>query len=206
MKKTVVVLITLCLVQTASMNATAREKGSWYIGFGLGSGIGWLDTDDYGRNTFRESFDKIGDRNGFDFSDPAPAFTGLFGVGAIISPIFHLGGEVSGITQQVSDKGYIVTLRVLSAYVTGTYYPVEKGLLFKLGAGYNRFSEEVIGGGDIRDNGTSGYGGLVGIGYDISFGSSFNLGLHADYTMQQYNRKGINNLSFLNIYVSFYWF
>lgn len=87
-----------------------------------------------------------------------------------------------------------------------TYYPLDSGLLFKFGAGYNRFTESMLGGIHGSDSHVWGYGGLIGTGYDFNLVSSFNLGLHVDYIFQNYDKGGINNISFFNFYISFYWF
>jgi hypothetical protein len=205
MKKFSISILSLILVAVFTATAFAQDeddsKGSWYIGFGLGSGQGWFNIDDYGDFSWDEYFDEA------PSASKSPKVTINFGVGAILNPYFHLGFEISAIRQTAEyPADQYITLQENNYYAVGTYYPMVTGFSLKAGLGLNMFLIEADTAYGSDSESYSGYGALVGIGYDFNFGSNFQLGLHADYSKHIYNDKDLNNSSFLSIYVSFYWF
>lgn len=201
MKKSVVVVLTAVLVLICCFSepmAAEKKKSSWYIGFGVGTGILEMDGDsvkDY--------------RDDQDYSHVENELTLNFGVGAILNPKLHLGFDLSTVLQELDlDKSNRSELYQVSNYFAAlSYYPWSKGFFVKVGGG---LSSLVYDKDTDKDNDLDTYGGagcLVGLGYDFGLRKSFNLGLHAEYSRQFYNdRDAPDDTDFLNVYLSFYWF
>lgn len=170
-----------------------KIKSSWYIGFGLGSGDGSWNID--GKNI---SFD--------DWSQGTTdklTLTLNFGVGAILTPNFHLGGEISAISHQVVYETQDALAQINNYMLMLTYFPMETGLFIKGGAG---LSVLVIQVGSFNES-ANGLGGLIGAGYYFWLGQTFNLGLNFDYSYQKYRAEANkpSDSSFYNLYVTCYW-
>ena len=201
MKKSVVVVLTAVLVSICCFSeamAAEKKKSSWYIGFGVGTGILEMDGDsakDY--------------RDDQDYSHAEDELTLNFGVGAILNPKLHLGFDMSTVLQELDlDKSNRSELYQVSNYFAAlSYYPWSKGFFVKVGGG---LSALVYDKDTDKDNDLDTYGGagcLVGLGYDFWLGKSFNLGIHAEYSRQFYNDKDApDDTDILNVYLSFYWF
>ena len=199
----------LFVVATASTSfAEENQKSSWYIGFGLGSGDGWMDIDGVSK-----SFDDHFDESGFKI-------TGNIGLGMIVNPNLHVGLDFSTMwrehSESVSNGTFYGGVYIYNYFVGVTYFPFEKGLCLKAAAGLSTLqlktitTESILPAGYVghqNEENMYGYGGLVGIGYYFWIGSSFNLGINAEYSYQTgFNKDAVDNSGFWNVYVSFYWF
>lgn len=190
----------------AQSYADEHHKSIWYIGFGLGSGQGWIEGD-----TFSKYFDNEGDYIGIK-PEKSPMITFNFGIGAILNPNLHIGFDGSAIRQTATYnsaglKGEY-TYQINNYLLAVTYYPDETGLSLKAGIGFADMQWDVT--GDLfYSHFTETYTGnayLIGAGYDFWLGDTFNLGLHVEYSKQNYNNsKAPSDSDFVNIYVSFYW-
>jgi len=191
-----------------------KTKSSWYIGFGLGSGLGRIEG-----TRFDKVFDSLADLPGVYKIEKSTPVTINFGVGGIINPNLHIGLDISAIYQDATyyESGYhnIPIENEMDFLITNmlcavTYYPKVTGFSLKGGVGISSFdySASNIGAfGDDFSGQYSGYAFLIGVGYDFWLGDTFNLGLHLEFSRQKYKDfMAPKNTDFINAYVSLYWF
>ncbi|MBN2401856.1 MAG: hypothetical protein JXN64_05610 [Spirochaetes bacterium] len=214
MKKSIICLYTViiffCLIINNSANASPGSidddgKGAWYIGFGIGSGLGYINTD----QSKNQPIPKLADKN--HDVDNYHNVTWQFGLGAIINSYFNSGIEISyfncNIDYKDNDDLYSSTVYIYNYFLVGTYYPFINGLSFKIGGGGSTYSESSSGKNTSNpDISIHGYGFIAGIGYDFKLGKIFNLGLHLDCSKQFYHKKGLDDTTVISLYASFYWF
>ena len=131
-------LLAILLATTANAQQAQTRQGFW-IGAGMGYGSMGISCDGCG------SIDREG----------APS--GYLKLGATLRPNILLGVETNGWTK--SEAGARLTMGNISGAVY--WYPmVTNGLFVKGGAGYSMLDSNI---GD----GTSGFGVLGGVGYDV---------------------------------------
>lgn len=194
-------VLVLLLSVGGGLFAQEHQKDSWYIGFGLGSGMLRFEGD-----TMKDNF---GDVSGeFDYS---PVLALNFGAGVILNPTTHVGVDITGIRQESNSDTFDVdsyVWQINNYYVSASYFPWETGFSIKGGAGLSSFYYEIDSSVSKETETWYGYGVLVGAGYDLWLGESFNLGLHVDYSRQlgYFDSDGPDDSDFINVYVSFYWF
>lgn len=172
-----------------------HDKGSWYIGFGLGSGRLQVEGE-----TMSEAFSGSG-------ADVGTPITLNFAVGGVLTPQMLLGLDISAIRQTVSDDFDAELSYQVNNYLCAlTYYPMTEGVFLKAGAGLSAIGYDYSEPGYSEGDSYLGWGGLIGLGYDFWLGDTFNLGIHAEYSMQRYSdSEAPDDSDFLSIYVSFYW-
>ncbi len=194
----VLILIVIQLVFSGFSLAEEKKKSNWYIGFGIGTGELKVDG---------ETMD--------DFFDDSPSIRDLgqeltlhFGVGKIVNPKLHVGFDASTIRQSAEDDfNHHADIQITNYYTTISYYPMEKGLFLKTGAGISRTNVVVGNIGVYEQENYTGTGFLFGFGYDFWLGKSFNLGIHAEYSKQSYiHSNAPDDTEFTTVYLSFYWF
>ncbi len=176
-----------------------QVKSSWYIGFGIGTGDGMYKFgDDY-----------------VDFGDvvenadtKTPLITANVGVGAIINPNVHLGGEISLITRRgenIDGDSLQVTMGNILAVVY--FFPMEKGFYVKGGFGFSSFQVEYEESGGIISKYTeNGFAIAAGIGYFFWVGKRLNIGMSFDYSYQSYSHENLKNSNFWAVQGNVYWF
>ena len=177
--------------------AEEKKKSSWYIGFGIGTGQ--LKIEGETMDDFYEDYSYI---------DVGNELTLHFSVGAILNPKLHLGFDGS-LIRQTADSDYDATLdvQVNNYFAALSFYPVEKGIYLKAGIGLSTLVAEIDTPFYDDSETYSGTGFLLGIGYDFWLGKSFNLGIHAEYSKQNYSDSDApDNTEFTSIYLSFSWF
>lgn len=204
------IIILVCFIVNGSANTHRGDidddgKGAWYIGFGIGSGLGYINTDQSKNQLIPEAADKNHD------VDNSYNLTWQFGLGAIINSYFNSGIEISyfncNIDYKDTDELYSSTVYIYNYFLVGSYYPFINGLSFKLGGGGSTYSESSSGKkASNADISVHGYGFIAGIGYDFKLGNTFNLGLHLDCSKQFYHKKGLDDTTVISLYASFYWF
>ena len=200
MKKAVTITLMFfifVLVLSGLTFAEEKKKSSWYIGFGLGTGELKVEGE-----TMDDAFSEN------PSIDVGQELTLNFGVGAIINPKLHLGFDVSAINQSAeANFDSTLGLQVNNYFAAISFYPMEKGLFFKAGAGISALVYEIDTPVYDESETYSGTGYLLGIGYDFWLGKSFNLGIHAEYSKQSYSDSDApDDTDFTSIYLSFYWF
>jgi hypothetical protein len=168
-------------------------RGAWYAGVGLGGGSGQA----------QDSFGKLALHRWVD-QDPLTLFAQLE-AGVTLTPHLLLGGDLS-LLRTNSDLGAMakaVTITNLDAMAT--WFPMEKGVFLRGGAGLSSFTREWTGLPTGRYNG----GNLtVGAGYAFWLGPSFNLVLHADVSKQWYgaNAIALTNSSYTAFWLGAAWY
>jgi hypothetical protein len=176
----------------------AREgspRDSWYIGFGVGSGGGWV-TDAGQRDSFKE-FTYPGDRATFSFD---------FNIGATLTPRLLLGVEVGALGTSGSTGGYDSS--IITTYFDGvvTYFPMERGFFVRGGAGSASLQTNAeTPDGTFKGN-WKGVNVLGGVGYAWWLGKSFNLVGQVDVTRAWYERRGPDATDTVAVTLGFEWF
>jgi hypothetical protein len=177
--------------------AGEKKKSSWYIGFGVGTGELKVEGE-----TMDDAF------NEYPSIDVGQELTFNFGVGKILNQKLHLGFDASAIRQSAEgDSDSNIDLQVNNYLAAITYFPKEKGFSLKAGVGLSSLIYEIDTTVVDESETYAGTAFLLGIGYDFWLGRSFNLGIHAEYSMQSYSDSDApDDTEFTSIYLSFYWF
>ncbi len=178
-----------------------KQRGSWYIGFGLGGGDGSLRLRDAGSMSFE------------DYVGPSPTQLTLnFKVGATMTPKLLLGFDITAIRSAWEDGGNTAAAQVTNYMAVATYFPTERGFFLRGGAGLSVFGVEAEATGASFSDSTSGVSVLGGIGYAFWLGRSFNLTLNLDLSAQSYGSQndalGLlpESSRFWALYVGFDWY
>ena len=109
--------------------APPKQRGSWYIGFGLGSGDGNIKLNDGSSGSFKE------------FLGASPTNVSLnFKVGATLNPTMLLGFDVTTLLSSTDEGGVSRSIQVVNYDAMFTWFPVEKGFFLRGGAGSRRRS------------------------------------------------------------------
>lgn len=180
------------------------ERDEWYIGFSLGTGVASFTVDDKSRS-YSEYFDEIGLKDAMRLGIN-------FEVGATITPKLLVGFETAAMAQigaeMIGDVERKVQLQHSQYLASATYFPMEKGLFLKAGAGLSRIVLLSEVGQRSLEVSESGFGGSLGAGYALWMGESFNMLLANDFHMATFSggdgapQGGWFNLTRLG----FYWY
>jgi hypothetical protein len=153
------------------MHRYSRYRSSWYIGFGLGGGGGWV-SDDYSS------------------SDAEGGIALQLKVGWVARPWMLIGFEASAFRYSGDPFWYQFNHYDLMA----TFFPIyDRGFLIKggLGAGVAMMgASEVLGGVSVNSRTDVGFDMKLGVGYEWQLLSSFNLGVEAAYGLTAYSEEG----------------
>ncbi|MFL5263624.1 MAG: hypothetical protein ACJ79L_14570, partial [Anaeromyxobacteraceae bacterium] len=159
-----------------------HQRDSWYIGFGLGSGVGNVSG---GGDT--QSFHDMMRAAGVD----SPITVALqFEVGATVRPDLLLGFDVRGVRSQGSTSQFgpnvDLGLQTTDYLAVATWFPAERGFFLRGGAGLAILSVDANSGSGGRvSNSYTGVGALAGLGYAFWLGQHFNLTLNLDASVQK---------------------
>jgi opacity protein-like surface antigen len=202
MKKILVFLVACALALSFASLSSAQEhqKSSWYIGFGIGSGSAKYEGD--------SAEDKVKDLGATDPEAGTP-ITLNFGVGAILNPNLHLGLDISALRESVKDdpSDGELSSQINNYFLAATFFPMGEGLSLKAGVGMSALVLDLQAPGIDESETYSGWGWLIGAGYQLWLGEHFNLGIHVEYSKQTYNDSDApDDTDFFSVYVSFYWF
>lgn len=145
----------------------ARQRGGWYIGFGLGGGSGRA---------------RIGDES-YSFEDllGRSGTTGAINlrVGATVTPRLLVGFDGGAIGAIASGPSEIFQLNYYD--LGAMFFPWERGAFVRGAVGRSVFTIDTDG-PVLAGNGTyGGWNALGGIGYAFWLGKAFNLTLNLDY-------------------------
>jgi hypothetical protein len=160
-----------------------QQRGSWYIGFGLGGGDGSVNLpagpiSSGGKMSFKE------------YLGPSPTTVSInFKVGATLTPKLLLGGDITAIRSNSKDSGVDASLQINNYLAMLTFFPMEKGLFLRGGLGFSAFSYDVSAGGNSASNSEGGTAVQAGIGYAWWLGQAFNLTVNLDFAGQSYSKK-----------------
>jgi hypothetical protein len=196
-----VTIFAVLLTQVVGAEEDVRilSRKPWYIGFGVGSGVGAAWTIDGQEITFDEWFDGM--------ETVSPKISINFKVGATVTPRLLLGLDLTGLAQMADDPIGTAMLQISNVYGMATYFPFKKGLFLRGGGGYSSFTADVVTPMGSGSSEADGYGFLGGIGYAFWLGKRFNLTLNADHARQYYS--GANNPHeswYTSLYVGFDWY
>ena len=133
-----------------------ERHGAW-LTFGLGAG----------RESYR--FSKV--PGGYSDEITKPSF--WLAAGGTVNPNFRLGGEINAWVNEYNDQGEQITESLVGFMLTGQVFPVrDLGLFAKGGIGITRSGSDIDFG---IGSGETGFGYLVGAGYEIRLARNFFL-------------------------------
>ena len=180
-------------------------RNPWYIGFGFGSGPGWVG----------------GQGHGSSLTDLAPGNGVLlafnFKVGATLSQKLLVGFDMTSLgavaNQMVAGVTYESSAFISNFDAMVTYFPWERGLFVRGGLGlawlsldsarYDWWTYQTLTSADY-----TGLSTVVGVGYAFWLGHSFNLTLDADFSYQYYGARtnGPESSDALIFFLGFDWY
>jgi len=136
-------------------------------------------------------------------------------VGSVVNPKIHLGLDISGVSQEAScpryDPSYYlspakVEMQLRNYFAAVSYFPFEKGLFLKAGGGTSELTQTTTVFFEQKDK-FSGFGYMIGIGYDLRIVKRLHIGIHADYSEQTYHSSDApDDTDFSNIYLALYFY
>ncbi len=194
------------------------KKSSWYLGLGFGSGNGSYEFNDK-NYSFTEPRE--------DLKQESRVMYLNLGLGRILQPNFHLGGEINllaSVVQYTSEKTNLSldhNININSFMLVATYFPTYyygwEGFLIKGGLGLTTMTIEsqydVLAFDSVpfrtkEKIDSQGYIALLGLGYAFNLGKAFNLCLNSEYAYQYYKKEEDQPSSswYWLIFLSFYWF
>jgi hypothetical protein len=169
----------------------ARQRGSWYIGFGLGAGDGRILLED-GTADFS---DMVG-------PEPTPmAFN--FRVGGTVTPNLLVGFDGGFVAASSSASGIDSSIQ-LNYYDAGfMYFPAEHGFFLRGALGLSSVVWEVDPGfsADAR-----GFNVLGGAGYAFWLGRTFNLTLNLEAARHWFSEVGLEGGTAWSAWLGFDWY
>lgn len=154
----------------------SRYRTSWYLGFGLGGGGGWV-SDDKGYR-----------------SDSEGGVALQLRVGWVARPWMLVGAEVSA--WRHDEKDYWVQFNHFDA--VATFFPLyDRGLYGKagLGAGVATLGDIDSAGVTVEGRTEAGVDLKLGLGYEWQLGSSFTLGADLSYALTAYKEGRTHDLT-----------
>lgn len=176
-----------------------HQRGSWYIGFGLGGALA---------AQWEEGGQTVSFGDWLDGYDKDPAVAGNFNVGLTLSPRTLLGVDIIGVSQTGSLNGLDATAEINSLLLVMTHFPISEGPFIRVGGGFSRIAHTVETSSGETTTATSGVGLLGGIGYAFWLGKSFNLTLNLDQAFQWYDDDPAepDRSQFTILYLGFEWY
>lgn len=158
----------------------SRYRSSWYIGFGIGGGSGWVSLGD-------------------DHSDSQGGVAINFKVGAVVTPQLLIGFEGSAWRYQDSED---VAIQFNHYDAVATFFPFHDGGFFvKGGAGLGVILLDYGAWGS--DTSEAGFDLKLGLGYEFQLGRTFNLGADLSYAFTKYD--GIDTHD-VGLHLSLMWY
>lgn len=157
------VLLLLAPVPALAQDADAAgpHQGFW-VGFGLGGGTNFAD-----------------------FADGARAGVGGYvRLGGTISQQLLIGGELIGWGRNRNGN----TFSESGATAVALFYPVQRGIFLKGGAGFAAWAAQPSTGGSTQTAG--GFAGTLGLGYDLQIGSTLYLTPNLDFLFHTMESDG----------------
>jgi hypothetical protein len=147
-----------------------QRHGAW-INFGLGVG--------------NESWKLSKVPGGYSEGQDAPTL--WLAAGGTVNPHLRLGGEINAWVYRYDDLGDDITESLASLMLTGQVFPVrDLGLFAKGGIGISRSATEIEFGDGV---GETGFGYLLGAGYEIRLARNFFLVPSINYVKHRSSRR-----------------
>jgi len=185
----------------ARLPAMGHVRDGWYIGFGVGSGVGGLTVDGSS-----QSFTDLLSGNGVDSSVSVAL---QFEVGATLAPDLLLGFDVRALRSQGSSSfGGDIGVQATDYLAMLTWFPAREGFFLRTGAGLAMIQLDQRVNGATANDTHGGVAILGGLGYAFWLGQRFNLTLNLDASAQYYGGgAGLPESSrFVDAYVGFVWY
>ncbi len=218
MRKSLVAVTAALALSPLAASAQARpyasyygpQRSPWYIGLGLGTGSGTIYLNNGQTLSFHDAitgYDPIlgsSDNGRFGFNIKA---------GATLTPQFLLGFDFTllrgwgSVISALDGFTYDTWVQIWNGDVMATFFPFERGLFFRGGAGLSVLSSpDVPGLANGFEHG--GFNGTLGVGYAFWLARQFNLTLGLDLSRQWYgaNTDGIEGSGMFLVYVGFDWY
>jgi len=156
----------------------SRYRTSWYIGFGIGGGGGW-----------------VSDKTGYRTDSVGGVALTVLKVGWVATPWFLVGFE-GGAWRHDDEDGWV---QYNHYDLVATFFPIfDIGLYGKagVGAGVAMFgAKETILGTTVSGETDTGFDLKLGVGYEWQLLSSFNLGADLSYAMTAYEGGRTHDLT-----------
>ncbi len=199
LKRFVLTVIFAVLLLPALASAGEHQRDSWYIGFGLGMGLGASYEADGEEITFEDWLSPL---------DTGPEVAINFKVGKTLNENHLLGFDITAVGQSGTGYGIDAQIQITDYFIMWTYFPQEEGFFTRLGGGASVLSVEITSYSDSYSDSVNGYGLLGGVGYAFWLGEGFNLTVNLDHSRQFYS--GSNNdpdgSQFTALYLGFDWY
>jgi len=202
-----IVIIPFCIAGTSY--AEENKKGPLY--FGLGFGDATLKFEGGSLSSYIEDSSDGEFQSGED-EDEYSVFH--IGIGGVVNQKLHLGVDISSVKQKSTIRYYSLLGNLLSGsaevqltnyFAALSYFPFERGLFVKMGGGISKLDQKVSAFFSEDTDSYSGLGYMFGLGYDLRLLGRLHLGLHADYSKQNYQGKDApEDTDFTNMYISVY--
>jgi hypothetical protein len=172
------IMIALPALAAAEPNPQTRE--GWLVGIGVGGGSAALTSE--GSSSDREGGAAASLRVGYAFQ-----------------PQFSAELDANGWSKE--DAGVTTTFSVTTAAID--YYPGAQGIVLRGGLGYGTTSLSAKSGSSSLTASESGFGFLVGAGYEFRLGRTFALGPQIDYS---YMTLSDFNVNYVTLGLGFNWY
>jgi hypothetical protein len=181
------------------------QRDTWYIGFGLGTGIG---SASFGGQRI--------DLRDLNAPLSATPLVLQFEVGATLRPDLLLGLDLR-VLRTFSSGTLVFTdgstasdpaVQVTQGLAMITWFPRRHGLFLRGGAGLASYSEDARFNGVRSEGSITGLGLLGGVGYAFWLGQHFNLTLNLDLTAQAYGDQANfpTSTRYGDLYLGFTWY
>ncbi len=194
-------IVLLCASASQASPGEERQRGPWYIGFGIGGG-------DAGYTIDSQSVGFSDMMRGVDTARVALNFQ----VGGTVLDQLLVGFDLTGIREQGTAAIGGVTVnaatQITDYNVMATYFPTVKGFFVRGGTGLAVAVAEVSGGGYSTSDTVSGFDLTVGAGYAFWLLRSFNLTVGIDLAQQFYSKTTgkPEDSRFWNFNLGFMWY
>jgi len=191
-----ILLFALC----TGLGAVERQRRSWYIGIGLGSGFEAAIGDEFDSYDFKDFL------TGLETITPKISLN--FKVGGTLSPNLLLGFDITAVGQLGTDVIGTQHLQINNYFAMLTWFPLHKGFFVRGGGGFSTLISIISTPTFDESEIYSGAGLLAGIGYAFWLGKHFNLTLNLDHSRQFFVEPsdGPDRGRFTIVYVGFDWY
>jgi hypothetical protein len=170
-----------------------KQRGSWYIGFGLGAG---------GAARLHTSAGEFSPKALLGRSAQPFAFN--FRVGATITPKLLLGFDGGALAFSANRPSETFQQNFYDLGIM--YFPWERGLYLRGAAGLSALALETDGPVLRGKDAIGGYNVLGGVGYAFWLLRSFNLTVNVDYQRHFYSHDLVEGSGGLSAWVGFDWY
>ncbi len=130
-------------------------------------------------------------------------------VGGTVSPTLLVGADLSGTLSSADAGGVRTELGISNLDAVVTWFPYERGLFVRGGAGLSSISYRYRDAAGTEQGSKEGANVLGGVGYAFWLGSQFNLTLNLDLSRQWYGGSStlrITSGAYWATWIGFDWY